>query len=96
MAYGMEVNAEKDKIMTNGMNNISADISTNGQKLEEVTTFKYLVATWMAPAQPSTYTFYVRNISSTSKTCHVLTLSKAQCVKCLPSTKERKPASLVA
>ena len=64
----MEVNAEKDKIMTNGMNNISADISTNGQKLEEVTTFKYLVATWMAPAQPSTYTFYVRNISSTSKT----------------------------
>ena len=32
MAYGMEVNTEKNKIMTNSMNNISADISMNGQK----------------------------------------------------------------
>ena len=31
--------------MTNSTNNISADISTNGQKLEEVTSFKYLGAT---------------------------------------------------
>ena len=43
-AYGMEVSTEKSKIMTNSMNSISADISTNGQKLEEVACFKYLEA----------------------------------------------------
>ena len=32
----MEVTTEKRKIMTNSTNNISADISMNGQKLEEV------------------------------------------------------------
>ena len=31
-AYEMEVVTEKNKIMTNSMNNISADISMNGQK----------------------------------------------------------------
>ena len=41
-AYGMEVSKEKNKIMTNSMNNISADISMDGQKLEEVTSLKYL------------------------------------------------------
>ena len=52
-AYGMEVSTENGKIMTNSTNNISADISMNGQKLEEVTSF----STWaqpsakMAPAQ---------------------------------------------
>ena len=40
-AYGMEVSTEESKTMTNSMNNISADISMNGQKLEEVTSFKY-------------------------------------------------------
>ena len=39
-----EVSIEKSKIMTNSRNNISADISMNGQKLEEVTSFKYLRA----------------------------------------------------
>ena len=34
-AYGREVSTEKRKIMTNSMN-ISAVISMNGQKLEEV------------------------------------------------------------
>ena len=43
-AYEMEVSTEKSKIMTNSMNNISADISINGQKLEEVTRPKYLGA----------------------------------------------------
>ena len=33
------------KTMTNSTNSISADISMNGQKLEEVTSFKYLGAT---------------------------------------------------
>ena len=53
MAYGMEISTEKSKIMTNSKNNISADISMNGQKLEDVTSFKYLGATLCkaAPAQ---------------------------------------------
>ena len=41
----MEVSTEKSKIMTNSTNNISADVCMNGQKLDEVTSFKYLGAT---------------------------------------------------
>ena len=41
----MEVSTEKGKIKTNSTHNISADINMNGQKLEEVTSFKYLGAT---------------------------------------------------
>ena len=41
----MEVSTEKSKIMTNSTNNISAQISMNSQKLEEVTSFKHLGAT---------------------------------------------------
>ena len=44
-AYGMEVGTETCKIMANSLNNIGANISTNGKNLEEVTTFKYLGAT---------------------------------------------------
>ena len=44
-AHGMEVSTEKTQIVTNCTNNISADICMNGQKLEEVTDFKYLGAT---------------------------------------------------
>ena len=40
-----EVSTEKSKIMTNSTNNVSPDISMIGQKLEEVTSFKYLGAT---------------------------------------------------
>ena len=40
-ACGMEVKIEKSKIVTNSTNKIGADISMNGQKLEEVTSFKY-------------------------------------------------------
>ena len=40
----MEVSTGKSKIMTQSTNNISADISMNGQKLEEVISFKYLGA----------------------------------------------------
>ena len=53
MVHGMEVSTEKSKTMTNSTNNISADFSTNGQRLEEVTSF----SAWeqpcakMAPAQ---------------------------------------------
>ena len=41
-AYGMEVGIEKSKITTNSTNNISADISINGQKSVEVASFKHL------------------------------------------------------
>ena len=44
-AYGLEVSIEKRKIMTNSTNDISADISMNGRKLQEVISFKYLGAT---------------------------------------------------
>ena len=40
----MEVSIGKSKIMTN-TNSIRADVSLNSQKLEEVTSFKYLGAT---------------------------------------------------
>ena len=43
-SYGMEISTETSKILTNSTNNIGANISMNGKKLE-VTTFKYLVAT---------------------------------------------------
>ena len=39
------VSTEKSKIMTNSMNSINAGISMKGQKLEEVTSFKFLGAT---------------------------------------------------
>ena len=45
MAYGMEVSTEKSNILTNYTNNISTDMSMNGQKLKEVTSFMYLGAT---------------------------------------------------
>ena len=45
-AYGMEVRTGENKtIMSNSTNNTTADISMSGQKLEEVTSFKYLEAT---------------------------------------------------
>ena len=44
-AYGMEVSTERSKIMSNSTNNISADMSMNGQQLEEMISFKYLGAT---------------------------------------------------
>ena len=43
-ANGMEVTTEKSKIMANSTN-ISADINMSGQKLEEVTSVKYLGTT---------------------------------------------------
>ena len=40
-ACGMEVSTEKSKIRANFTDNISADIGMNGQKLEDVASFKY-------------------------------------------------------
>ena len=41
-AYGMEISAEKTKLMTNNTSGINTDIKVNGQKLEAVTNFKHL------------------------------------------------------
>ena len=38
----MEIRAEKTKLMTNNSRGINTEIKVNGQKLETVTSFKYL------------------------------------------------------
>ena len=38
----MEISAEKTKLMTNNTSGINTDMKLNGQKLETVTSFKYL------------------------------------------------------
>ena len=41
-AYGVEISAEKTKLMTNNTSCINTEIKVNGQKLETDTSFKYL------------------------------------------------------
>ena len=41
-AYGMEISAEKTNFMTNNTGGINKESNVNGQKLETVTSFKYL------------------------------------------------------
>ena len=43
-AFGMQINAEKTKLMTNNTNGISTDIKVNGEKPDCVNRFKYLGA----------------------------------------------------
>ena len=43
-AYGMQISAEKTKLMTNNINGISSTIKVSGKKLETVQSFKYLGA----------------------------------------------------
>ena len=38
----MEISAEKTKLMTNDTSGINTEIKVNGQKLETVTSFKYV------------------------------------------------------
>ena len=38
----MEFSADKTKLMTNDISGINKEIKVNGQKLETVTSFKYL------------------------------------------------------
>ena len=39
-AYGMEISAEKTKLMTNNTGGINTEINVNGQKLQTATSFK--------------------------------------------------------
>ena len=41
-ACGMEISAEKTMLMTNNTSGMNTEIKVNGQKLETVTSFKYL------------------------------------------------------
>ena len=41
-AYGMEISAKKTKLMANNTDGINTEVKVNGQKLETVTSFKYL------------------------------------------------------
>ena len=41
-AYGMEINTEKTKLMTNNTSGVNTEIKVNGQTLETVTSFNYL------------------------------------------------------
>ena len=40
--YGMEISADKTKLVTNNTSGINSEIKVNRQKLETVTSFKYL------------------------------------------------------
>ena len=41
-AYAIKISAEKTKLMTNNISSINTEIKANGQRLETVTSFKYL------------------------------------------------------
>ena len=41
-AHGMEISAEKTKLMTNNTSGINTEIKVNGQSFETITSFKYL------------------------------------------------------
>ena len=41
-SYGMEISAEKTKLMTNNTQGISTEVKVNGQRLQTVTSFRYL------------------------------------------------------
>ena len=41
-AYDIEISANKTKLMTNNTSGINKETKVNGQKLETVTSFKYL------------------------------------------------------
>ena len=41
-AYGLDISAEESKLMTNGSSGINKEIKVNEEKLETVTSFKYL------------------------------------------------------
>ena len=40
--YGIEISAEKTKLMTNNTHGINTEIKVNGQRLDTITSFKYL------------------------------------------------------
>lgn len=76
-AYGMEVSSEKSKVMVNSANNTNAQISMNGQQLEEVAAFKYLGATLTKDGR-STTEIRVRLGIATSAMAKLTTIWKSR------------------
>ena len=54
-AFGMEISAEKSKLMTNSANGVSMNIRINGEKLDKVKSFKYLGAVVKVRVQSMKY-----------------------------------------
>ena len=54
-AYGMEINAEKTKLTANNTSGINTEIKVNRQKLETVTSFKYLGSVIIMRVQSQRY-----------------------------------------
>ena len=54
-AYGMEINAKKTKLMTNNTSGINIETKVNRQKLETVSSFKYLGSVITDEGSSSTY-----------------------------------------
>ena len=67
-AYGMEISAEKTKLMTDNTSGINTEIKVNGQKLETVTSFKYLGSVITdAGSKPDIFSRYSTDNSSIDK-----------------------------
>ena len=49
-AYSMEISTEKTKLMANNTSGINTEIKVNGQKLETITSFKYLGSVMRVPS----------------------------------------------
>ena len=91
-AYGMEVSTEKSKTMVNSTNDTSADITMNGEKLEEVSKFKYLGAT-LSKDGTSTAEVRIRIATATSAMARLSRLWTSSAISF--STKYRLYKSLV-
>ena len=50
IACGMEISAEKTKLMTNNTSGINTEIKVNGQKHKTVTSFKHLGSVITVPS----------------------------------------------
>ena len=68
-AYGMQISAEKTKLMTNNTNGISSNIRVNGEKLETVQSFKYLGAIVTDEGSMPEIRFRIPHGSLTRSTC---------------------------
>ena len=55
IAYGMDISAEKTKLMTNNTSSINKEIKVNGQNLEAVTSFMYLAQLYLTRVPSLSY-----------------------------------------
>ena len=72
-AFGMEISTEKSKLMTNNTDGISFDIRVDGEKLNEVNSFKYMGA--VVISQGSTPELLSRIAQTTATLVRLKTIS---------------------